>query len=175
MYTAEHSKEEGSVGDDESINKEEVKMVIDLIKEQRQYLAADKDLQNHLDKLLIIMEKSPDMAAVFGKLNLELALMKDDMMTVIVKLFKEEFLRIRSELDEDDISEMKLTSDLVQYFSSNKTIRAFSVAGEAQVKDYLDKHDHRGEESHYMSDYGQAVHMTSTIFTTLGEVVRSVY
>ena len=181
MYVAEHSEHNIEIAE-QDFNEHDVEMVKDLIIEQRDYLVNQTELQNQLDKLISVMEDSPYMPDLFGKLNLEMALMKHDMMGVIVNLFKDEFVRIKSELGKEDIEERKLASDLIKFFSDNLTVTAFSAAGEAQMTEYLSsfsgvdltniKNVQLVENytfSHGMSDFGEAIHLTSTIFMNTGK------
>ena len=126
------------------------------------------DLKEQLEKLMIVMETNPAMPRLFGKLNLEMALMKHDMMKVIVNLFKDEFIRIRSDLPKDDIQGLNLASELISFFSSNKTVQAFSSAGEYQVQNFLE--DHQDENQLHKFDFGKALHLTGSIFTNMGNV-----
>ena len=180
MYVAEHSEHNIEIAE-QDFNEHDVEMVKDLIIEQRDYLVNQTELQNQLDKLINVMENNPFMPDLFGKLNLEMALMKHDMMGVIVNLFKDEFVRIKSELGQEDIEEKKLASDLITFFSDNMTVTAFSAAGEAQMAEYLasfsgmDLTNIKNVElvenytfSHGMTDFGEAIHLTSTIFMNTG-------
>jgi len=180
MYVAEHSEHNIEIAE-QDFNEHDVEMVKDLIIEQRDYLVNQTELQNQLDKLINVMENNPYMPDLFGKLNLEMALMKHDMMGVIVNLFKDEFVRIKSELGKDHIEEKKLASDLIEFFSDKMTVTAFSAAGEAQMTEYLasfsgvDLTNIKNVQlvenytfSHGMTDFGEAIHLTSTIFMNTG-------
>ena len=146
MFAAEHTGADLML-EEEEMNKRDVELVTSLISSQRELLANNTELRGQLDKLLVIMETNPLMPELFGKLNLEMALVKHDMMTVILGLFRDEFVRIKEELGGEDTGGRKLSEELITFFSDNKTVRAFSAAGEAQVALYLETvSDHRHED-----------------------------
>jgi len=168
MYAAEHSGADARL-EEEEMNNQDVEMVTRLISSQRELLANDSELAGQMDRLLGIMETNPMMPELFGKLNLEMALVKHDMVSVILGLFRDEFIRIKAELETEDIEGKKLSEELISYFSDNKTVRAFSLAGEAQVAEYLETVSEQHHEDHEEGwDYGHAVHFTSTVFMNTG-------
>ena len=87
MYAAEQSATDKAVTE-ELMNKRDVEMVAGLVTHQRELLANQSALQQQLGRLVAMLESSPAMPAVFGQLNLEMALVKDDMMAVIVRMFR---------------------------------------------------------------------------------------
>lgn len=168
MFAAEHTGADAML-EEEEMNKQDVEVVTRLISGQRELLTNDTELAGQMDRLLDIMQTSPMMPELFGKLNLEMALVKHDMVSVILGLFRDEFTRIKEELDSEDIEGKKLSEDLIDFFSDNRTVRAFSMAGEAQVAEYLETvSDHHHEDQEEGWDYGHAVHFTSTIFMNTG-------
>ena len=147
MYAAEHTGADVKL-EEEEMNKQDVEMVTRLISGQRELLVNDSELAGQMDRLLVIMETNPMMPELFGKLNLEMALVKHDMVSVILGLFRDEFIRIKAELDTEDIEGKKLSEELINFFSDNKTVRAFSLAGEAQVAEYLETVQEQHPEDH---------------------------
>ena len=137
MFAAEHTKADEKL-EDEEMNKQDVEVVTRLISGQMELLANDTEMAEQLDRLLVILETNPMMPELFGKLNLEMALVKHDMVSVILGLFRDEFIRIKEELDTENVEGKKLSEDLINFFSDNKTVQAFSQAGEAQVTTYLE-------------------------------------
>jgi len=119
MLAAEHTGADLML-EEEEMNKRDVKLVTSLISSQRELLANNTELRGQLDKLLVIMETNPLMPELFGKLNLEMALVKHDMMTVILGLFRDEFVRIKEELGGEDTGGRKLSEELITFFSDNK-------------------------------------------------------
>ena len=147
MFAAEHTGADAML-EEEEMNKQDVEVVTRLISGQRELLANDTELAGQMDRLLAIMETNPMMPELFGKLNLEMALVKHDMVTVILGLFRDEFIRIKEELDNEDIEGKQLSEELINFFSDNKTARAFSLAGEAQVAMYLESVSDQHHEDH---------------------------
>ena len=147
MFAAEHTGADARL-EEEEMNKQDVEVVTRLIIGQKELLTNDTELAGQMDRLLDIMQTSPMMPELFGKLNLEMALVKHDMVSVILGLFRDEFTRIKEELDTEDIEGKKLSEDLINFFSDNRTVRAFSLAGEAQVAEYLETVSDQHHEEH---------------------------
>jgi len=183
MYAAEHTKDNIEITED-VIHQHDVTVVSDLVNNQKKYLENQTELQSQMEKLVNIMQ-DPQMPNLFGKLNIEMAIMQPEIMNVIIKICKEEFVRIKSELDDMETEEMELADELIEYFSDNLTVSAFSMAGKAQMTEYLgnfsipeshlstdglqsDEYPFEYEEAEGMEGYGEALHLTSTIFMNTG-------
>jgi len=183
MYAAEHTEQNIEITED-VVHQHDVTVVADLVDNQKKYLENQTELQSQLEKLVQIMQ-DPQMPNLFGKLNIEMAIMQPEIMDVIIRICKEEFERIKSELDEEQIEELKLADKLIEYFSDNLTVTAFSKAGKAQMTEYLgnfsipeshllgdglqsDEYSFDYDEAEGMVGYGEALHLTSTIFMNTG-------
>lgn len=122
---------------EEIINEQQVKLIVKLFNEQKTHLKDNKDLENQMEKIIKLLENNSNMPRLYGKMNLEIALVKKDMMKVIVGLFKDEMKRIESELKDDDQEGLEAARKLIELLSDNKTVDAFSLSGAAEVAGYL--------------------------------------
>lgn len=121
----------------EIINKQEVDLIVKLLKEQKTHLQDKTELGNQMEKIIELLEKDPNIPKVYGKMNLEIAMVQQDMIKVMIGVFEEELKRIKSDLEKDDIQSSSAASELLGLLSDNKTLQAFSVSGKASVTDYL--------------------------------------
>merc|ERR1712110_1260675 len=121
----------------EIINKQEVDLIVKLLKEQKAHLQDKTELGNQMGKVIQLLETDPNIPKVYGKMNLEIAMVQQNMINVIVEVFKSELERIKSDLVKDDIQSSYAASQLLGLLSDNKTLEAFSVSGKASVTEYL--------------------------------------
>ena len=121
----------------EIINKQEVDLIVKLLKEQKTHLQDKTELGNQMGKIIQLLEKNSDIPKVYGKMNLEIALVQQNMINVLIGVFKDELKRIKSDLEKDDIQSSFAASELIALLSDNKTLQAFSVSGKASVTEYL--------------------------------------
>ena len=121
----------------EIINKQEVDLIVKLLKEQKAHLQDKTELGNQMGKVIQLLETDPNIPKVYGKMNLEIAMVQQNMINVIVEVFKSELERIKSDLEKDDIQSSHAASQLLGLLSDNKTLEAFSVSGKASVTEYL--------------------------------------
>ena len=121
----------------EIINKQEVDLIVKLLREQKTHLEDKTELGNQMEKIIKLLEKDPNIPKVYGKMNLEIAMVQQDMIKVMIGVFKKELTRIKSDLEKDDIQSSSAASELLSLLSDNKTLEAFSVSGKASVTDYL--------------------------------------
>ena len=121
----------------EIINKQEVDLIVKLLKEQKTHLQDKTELGNQMEKIIELLEKDPNIPKVYGKMNLEIAMVQQDMIKVMIGVFKEELKRIKSDLEKDDIQSSSAAGELLGLLSDNKTLEAFSVSGKASVTEYL--------------------------------------
>ena len=119
------------------MNEQEVNLIVKLINEQKTHLKHNKDLENQMEKIIQLLEENTNMPRLYGKMNLEVALVKKNMMKVIIGLFRDEFKRIRSELEDDDKEGSVAASKLIELLSDEKTVEAFSLSGKAEVNKFL--------------------------------------
>ena len=121
----------------EIINKQEVDLIVKLLKEQKTLLQDKTELGNQMGKIIQLLEKDPNIPKVYGKMNLEIAMVQQNMISVIVGVFKAELKRIKPDLEKDDIQSSHAASKLLGLLSDKKTVEAFSVSGQASVTKYL--------------------------------------
>merc|ERR1711971_263238 len=156
----------------EIINKQEVDLIVKLLKEQKTHLQDKTELGNQMEKIIELLEKDPNIPKVYGKMNLEIAMVQQDMIKVMIGVFEEELKRIKSDLEKDDIQSSSAASELLGLLSDNKTLQAFSVSGKASVTDYLSslKNGTLWCEEDECQGWGleDGIHFTSSIFTNIG-------
>jgi len=157
----------------EMINKQEVDMIVKLLKDQKIHLHDKTELGNQMEKIIQLLEKNSDIPRVYGKMNLEIALVQQNMINVIIGVFKDELKRIKSDLEKDDIQGALAASELIELLSDNKTLQAFSVSGKASVTEYLSSWNSSSDyECEEFDCQGWAledgIHFTSSIFTNTG-------
>jgi len=157
----------------EIINKQEVDLIVKLLKEQKTHLQDKTELGNQMGKIIQLLEKDPNIPKVYGKMNLEIALVQQKMINVIIGVFKNELKRIKSDLEKDDIQSSRAASKLLGLLSDNKTVEAFSVSGQASVTEYLSSwnngSDYHCEELDCQGwSLEDGIHFTSSIFTNIG-------
>ena len=154
MVSLEQSQ--GNVQMTENVmNKEQVDLIVTLLNKQKGHLEDKEDLENQMEKIINLLESDENIPRIYGKMNLEIALVKHDMMKVILGLFKDEFIRIKSELKDDDNEGLEAVTKLIELFSDKKTVEAFSISAKAEVSQYL--------ESWNASDYDCQVDMSGHV------------
>ena len=121
----------------EIINKQQVDLIVKLLKEQKTHLKDKTELGNQMDKIIELLEKDANIPKVYGEMNLEIAMVQQNMINVIIGVFKTELKRIQSDLEKDDIQGSNAASKLIKLLSDKKTLEAFSVSGKASVTEYL--------------------------------------
>merc|ERR1711997_98022 len=94
----------------EIINKQEVDLIVKLLKEQKTHLQDKTELGNQMGKIIQLLEKDPNIPKVYGKMNLEIALVQQKMINVMIGVFKNELKRIKSDLEKDDIQSSSAAS-----------------------------------------------------------------
>ena len=136
MVSLEQSQ--GNVQMTENVmNKEQVDLIVTLLNKQKGHLGDKEDLENQMEKIIKLLESDENIPRIYGKMNLEIALVKHDMMKVILGLFKDEFIRIKTELKDDDNEGLEAVTKLIELFSDKKTVEAFSISAKAEVSQYL--------------------------------------
>jgi hypothetical protein len=115
-----------------------------------------------------------------------MALFQHNMVKTIVNVVKDEFARIETNLDEEDksgISGISLANKLIKLLSEENTVAVFRESGEqhvkklnAEEKERQKKCLERKAEGRSCGDvrmsFGNALHFTSTVFTTTGYGVQ---
>jgi len=162
----------------EIINKQEVDLIVKLLKEQKTHLQDKTELGNQMEKIIQLLEKNSNIPKVYGKMNLEIALVQQNMISVLIGVFKDELKRIKSDLEKDDIQSSLAASELITLLSDNKTLQAFSVSGKASVTEYLSSWNDGSDYSCEQFDcqgWGleDGIHFTSSIFTNIGYGART--
>merc|ERR1712226_648124 len=157
----------------EIMNKQEVDLIVKLFKEQKTHLQDKPELGNQMDKIIELLEKDKNIPKVYGKMNLEIAMVQQNMINVIVGVFKTELKRIKSDLEKDDIQGSNAASKLIKLLSDKKTLEAFSVSGKASVTEYLsswnNSSDYDCEDIECQGwSLEDGIHFTSSIFTNIG-------
>lgn len=157
----------------EIMNKQEVDLIVKLFKEQKTHLQDKPELGNQMDKIIELLEKDKNIPKVYGKMNLEIAMVQQNMINVIIGVFKTELKRIKSDLEKDDIQGSNAASKLIKLLSDNKTLEAFSVSGKASVTEYLSSWNNSSDyECEDIECQGwsleDGIHFTSSIFTNIG-------
>merc|ERR1711953_418775 len=117
----------------EMINKQEVDMIVKLLKDQKTHLHDKTDLGNQMEKIIQLLEKNSDIPRVYGKMNLEIALVQQNMINVIIGVFKDELKRIKSDLEKDDIQGALAASELIELLSDKKLFKHFLSLAKLQL------------------------------------------
>ena len=136
MVSLEQSQANVKITED-MINKQQIDLIVKLLKEQKTHLQDKPQLEEQMKKIIELLEKDSSIPKVYGKMNLEMAMVQQNMINVIVEVFKSELERIKSDLEKDDIQSSHAASQLLGLLSDNKTLEAFSVSGKASVTEYL--------------------------------------
>ena len=136
MVSLEQS--EGNIEKTEDVmNQQQVNLIVRLLNNQKTHLENKKDLSSQIEKIIQLLEDNENIPRLYGKMNLEIALVQHDMMKVILGLFKDEFIRIKMELTDDDHEGLVAATKLIELFSDKKTVEAFSISATAEVSQFL--------------------------------------
>lgn len=178
ISSLEHSEENMELTE-EQISKEAVNALTTFLKLKKEHFENNTVLANQLEKIIDIMETNPDMPRLWAAMDLEMALVQHDMVKTIVDVVKDEFARVELNLNEDDKSGLSLANKMIKLLSEENTVTVFRESGEqhvqklnAEEKEKEKKCLERKAEGRSCGEarmsFGNALHFTSTVFTTTG-------
>ena len=136
MVSLEQSEANVKITED-MVNKQQIDLIVKLLKEQKTHLQDKPELGEQMKKIIELLEKDSKIPKVYGKMNLEIAMVQQNMINVFIGVFKDELERIKSDLEKDDIEASLAASGLLKLLSDNRTLEAFTVSGKASVSEYL--------------------------------------
>ena len=145
MVSLEQSEANVKITED-MVNKQQIDLIVKLLKNQKTHLQDKPQLEEQMKKIIELLEKDSNIPKVYGKMNLEMAMVQQNMINVFIGVFKDELKRIKSDLEKDDIEASLAASGLMKLLSDNKTLEAFTVSGKASVTEYLSSWN---DGSHY--------------------------
>jgi len=174
----EHS-DQNKVLTEEQENKRDLSYLTSIFKKKKEFVFQnDTILANQLEKVIDIMEGSPDMARLWGKVDGEMALVKHKMIKTIVELVKDEFFRIKLELDKEDKRGRDLADRFIKLLSEDDTVAVFRKSGEYHMMEIVKETEEREERCSERKEkglsceenwsFGNSLHFTSTVFTSTG-------
>merc|ERR1711953_840702 len=177
MVSLEQSEANVKITED-MVNKQQIDLIVKLLKEQKTHLQDKPQLEEQMKKIIELLEKDSSIPKVYGKMNLEMAMVQQNMINVFIGVFNDELKRIKSDLEKDDIEASLAASGLMKLLSDNKTLEAFTVSGKASVTEYLsswnDGSDYNCEEFDCQGwRLEDGIHFTSSIFTNTGYGFRT--
>jgi len=173
----EHSEQNKGLTEEQE-HKQTVEYFTRFLKRKKETFKNDTTLASQLEKIIDIMDESPEMPDLFGQMDFELALVKHKLIESAVDVVKDEFSRVKENLDEGDTSGRDLATRLIKLLSEDETVVAFQQSAEHHVQEEYEKDKKReaqckerkekGYQCEVRWSYGHSLHFTSTIFTTLG-------
>jgi len=173
----EHSEQNKGLTEEQE-NKQSVATLTQFLKGKKETFENDTALANQLEKIIDIMDESPEMPRLFGLTDFELAIVKHNLIKSAVDVVKDEFARVKENLDEGDMSGRDLATRLIKLLSQNETVVAFQQSAEHHMQEAYEKDKEREaqckerKEKGYSCEvhwsYGHSLHFTSTVFTTVG-------
>jgi len=156
----------------------------------RAFSAFMKSQQNSFENDTVILDQiikitnalddnSEDISRLLLKADIESALIQHKLLKTVLDIVKDEFVRIEATLDEEDTDGKHLAKKLIQLLSDKNTVQVFLQSGVRHIKKVKEEekewekcHREQAEDgscaTDWTDDYGNALHLTSTIFTTTG-------
>jgi len=174
----EHSWEEEKRTHEEQ-SKEDVKAMTAALKTMKEKIEDDKVLSDQLGKIMKVIE-DPATTRLWEKmdLDLEIALAQHNLVKTVVDILKEEFVRVKAELNEDDKHEKDTASKLIELLSEESTVALFKEHYAEHMKNKVAKKKTEQKECEEKKDAGErcvdywslgsSLHFTSTVFLTTG-------
>jgi len=154
-----------------------VKGINEFLKGKKDHFESNANLTKQLEKVVKTLEASPTMAKLWTEIDLETALVQHHMIKSLVGVFKDEFKRVKTSFTSD--SEVAgLADKVVRLLSENRTVELFQKSGDHHMRKMKELDEERKRKCKERKEagkscgedwsFGQALHFTSTVFTTLG-------
>ena len=151
------------------------------LKAQKISFENNTDVNNQIERILAVVDENvEDVARLLLKTDIETALIQHRLLKTILDIVKDEFVRIESTLDEDDTKGKSLARRFIQLLSEKNTLEVFLQSGLKHIKKLKEEEkewekcvkqegaDESCDQQHWTESYGNALHLTSTVFTTTG-------
>ena len=177
ISTLEHTWESIQLTGEEQ-SKVDITAITSFLKTRKNDLESDTALANQLDQIINIMDTNPDMARLWSEMDLEIALVQHKMVKTVVEIVKDEFARVESNLNENDKMGKILANKFIKLLSEENTVNVFRNSGEKHMKESVAKEKENqkkcsekkaaGQSCREEWSFGNALHFTSTVFTTTG-------
>merc|ERR1712142_641055 len=118
----EHNHQE-EVHTREEKNKEDIKAMTAALNTMKEKFESDTAVSEQLAKIIKTME-DPAFAELWGKmdLNLEVALAKHNLVETVVDIVRDEVVRIKANLTEDDVNGKDTANKLIKLLSEDTTV-----------------------------------------------------
>jgi len=156
-------------------DKRDLKLVMEQLHRHHEVIQNNTELSRQLTNIIKLVDNNQDdMARVFGMIDIEMAIVKEKMMSNIVNLFKDEFGRIEKEASTvNDTTVERLASQLVDLFSSKTTVNALATSGQVMMAKYVEgkkaaKASKAAATTEAQWSLGHSLHFTSSIFMNIG-------
>ena len=92
MVSLEQSEANVKITED-MVNKQQIDLIVKLLKEQKTHLQDKPQLEVQMKKIIELLEKDSSIPKVYGKMNLEMAMVQQNMINVFIGVFKDELKR----------------------------------------------------------------------------------
>ena len=153
-------------------SKEEITGITELLKKKKELFENNTVMANQLEMIITTMEDSPDMERLWDGMNIKVALVQHDMIETMVDVMKDEFVRVRGDLTKDDTSGKNLANKSIKLLSDKSTVAVLREAVEEHVKEQKRCKEKKANGERCSPEgywtFGNPLHYTSTVFTTLG-------
>jgi len=176
----EHSVENIQLNEQEQ-GKQVVRDFSGFMKAQKISFENNSEISNQIGRILAVVDENvEDVASLLLKIDIESAIIQHKHLKTVLDILKDEFVRVESILDEDDIEGKRLARRFIQILSEKNTLEVFLQSGLKHIKKVKEEEkkrekclkeegkDESCDRQHWTESYGNALHLTSTIFTTTG-------
>ena len=160
-------------------DRRDLKLVTEQLQRHHEVIQNNTELSRQLENIIeLVNNNQDDMARVFGMIDIEMAIVKEKMMSNIVNLFKDEFGRIEKEASTvNDTTVARLASQLVDLFSSKTTVNALATSGQVMMAKYVEekkaaKASKAAATREAQWSLGHSLHFTSSVFMNIGNSDR---
>ena len=140
ISSLEHSEQNKVLSEDEE-NKRDVGYLTKFLKERKESFENETILANQLERIIQIMDESPHMPRLWGKMDGEMALVQHKMIKTMVEVVKDEFVRIKKNLKEEDTNGRDLADRFVKILSEDVTVAVFRRSGEEHMKKLVEEEE----------------------------------
>eukprot|EP00092_Neocalanus_flemingeri_P028056 GFUD01030459.1.p1 GENE.GFUD01030459.1~~GFUD01030459.1.p1 ORF type:complete len:366 (-),score=71.61 GFUD01030459.1:40-1137(-) len=182
IHALENSEQNKEL-DIEEESKRDVGIITGFLKEKRNDFQNDTKLTNQLERMIKLMDESPNMPRLWRKVDFELVMAKHKMIKSTLEVVRDEFLRIKEGLDKDDSSGRELADAFIKLLSEDDTVSAFRLLGEDHEKKVVaDKKEtekkclekrNEGQPCEENWSFWHSLHFTSNVFSTTGRGTKT--
>eukprot|EP00092_Neocalanus_flemingeri_P089425 GFUD01113169.1.p1 GENE.GFUD01113169.1~~GFUD01113169.1.p1 ORF type:complete len:366 (+),score=101.15 GFUD01113169.1:28-1125(+) len=173
----EHSEQNKELNLEEE-SKRDVDWIIGFFKAKVEHFKNNTKVTNQLEQIINLMDESPDMPRLWRETGFEVVWNKPQIIKTYVEFVKEEFLRIKEDLDKDDITGRELADTTIKLLAEDDTTSVFTKYGEDHMKKVVEERKKKekkclekrkeGQPCEERWSFGHSLHFTSTVFTTTG-------